>query len=272
MPPQPLITRVYHALSSAIAFLTSRRILGKVMRFALNITALCAAALVAYAQALDSGLKSLLFGAVLTSYLWPTMAQYLNYLSDSRQRKAFVEGMESHVAVMFEQLGDLHKLPRSQRNQIKSAKDLFIAFVLFHAARMVGPEGTRANLYRREVLGGTERLTYVQSAGRGPSKAKAKFRAGTPAGDAALAMIESTDPNKDHILCHDVRSLRQVQGIPGWDSQKRGHGYRSFASVPVLKGSEPVGMLTVDTRDAHALTYDEVRLLRVLGRALGAGL
>jgi hypothetical protein len=212
----------------------------------------------------------------------------IRFVADPLAIVGLVVAMVS-VAMLIAGLG-LLKVKRIDDERIEAAVEIRVAIsdslepTVVHLGRMVdGPIGHRRNefsgmcktvlsgavglapsdarprscYFRLDDAGGT--MAFADYQGRAVQP-KAEFRAGTPEGDAALAMVRANDI----LYCDDV----DENPPPGWRPSDRG-AYKTFIAVPVKCSSTVFGMLTLDATVSGALTEEDGQLLRVLGVILG---
>jgi len=109
---------------------------------------------------------------------------------------------------------------------------------------------------------GRIKMAHDQSCGRSKS-ARAEFRQGAEAGDAAIDMVRKGES----LFVADV----ETDAPAGFNPAERGP-YKTFIAVPVKAKSKPLGMLTLDCPNAGDLREEDVDLLRVFAWVVGAAL
>lgn len=165
-------------------------------------------------------------------------------------------GLTDGLEPVSSDLARMSTLDAKGRQQEKAG----LLFSVLHAATVLGAEGSRTRAcYFKFAEDGPRRMLHKQSIGRSV-EAKAEFRAGTVAGDAALAMVDAAET----LFCDDVDEAPP----PGWEPSQRGE-YKTFISVAVRAGDRAFGMLTIDAVFPGALTVEDVRMMRALGNLLG---
>ena len=133
--------------------------------------------------------------------------------------------------------------------------------VMTSVSQVIGtPTATRSCFFEL-VDGSTLRLKATAlHAGQQP-QAHGVYVAGTPEGDAALAILK---PDL-YRLTGDVRT-----DPPGWTAD--GRNYVSMLAVPVLTPDITYGLLTVDSTQAQDFEAADVEVMRVLAGLLAAAL
>jgi len=181
--------------------------------------------------------------------------------AESRELRARVEtrvALADLLDPMANLLGEIAKAGDPDRRAMCSEA---VQVSLAAAANFIGHDRSRANWY--EIVDGPPRaLELERSVGRSGST-HSVFVAGTEAGDAALALVDTDET----LLCPDV----VTDPPPGWDAQEE-RDFRSYLAVSVYADATPYGMLTLDAPDARAFTDEDLLTLRLLAKLLAAAL
>ena len=205
---------------------------------------------------------------VATALVW-IVPQVRQLASDARRRTAEQREFDARVEMAVAMndaldpivglLGQIAVEPaKRQRNTLRAQA---VPLVLATSAALIGPERARACWFELDA-GPPRRLVPQQSVGRSGA-ASTVFEEGTPAGDAALAMVLADDD----LLVHDVAAVPP----PGWAPDQE-RDYRCFAAVPVTAGVTAYGMVTLDAPDPGDLSQHDLRLLRLMARSLAVAL
>ena len=189
--------------------------------------------------------------------------QWRKHLAEGKEEDALVRAhvrLNDAIDPLATQLGVLARTRGPAERGAVRAKIQTLALV--SAARVIGPERTRACFFRLESDDtGNRRLEPVESQGRAGA-VSAVFEEGTPRGDAALNVVL----NDGFIFCRDVVADPPPGGIPETAS------YKTFISVAVYAKRLALGMLTVDSIKAGDLRDIDLQTLRVMANLLGAAL
>ena len=135
--------------------------------------------------------------------------------------------------------------------------------VLTAAASKVGPpERVRAGWFPVSTDQGSQIMRCDKHVGRSDAPVTT-FTAGDPWGDFVFALLTADKP----YLCADT--LEETH--PGFvqDDERK---YRTFSVIPVVVGSEAFGVITVDALESHSISDEDVTVLVLLARILGAAM
>jgi putative methionine-R-sulfoxide reductase with GAF domain len=132
--------------------------------------------------------------------------------------------------------------------------------VLAAATELVDAEDARACFFRL-VEGKQRRLELAGYYGRA-QPATWMLTAGTPLGDAALAMLDEDDAQFFPDLA--------LEAPVGWADDK--HSHRALVVVPISTDQQQFGLLTVDTMCSGGFTDQDAEVVQLLGELLSAGL
>lgn len=149
----------------------------------------------------------------------------------------------------------------SNRQERGNLREATVPMILDSAAHLIKAERVRACWFRI-VDGKPRRLEPAQYAGRADEPVTV-FEEGTTEGDSVFTMIR----HNQHTQSSDVDD----DPPQGWHGSA-GHGYRSFAAVPVVAGRTPYGMLTVDAMNVDGITRADVPFVRLLAGLLADAL
>ncbi len=206
---------------------------------------------------------------ILMSVLGAAVPGYEQIRRDRQRKRAELAVIEAAVQMrvtindaldpIVRQLGRV--ATASNRQERGNLREQTIPMVLDSAAHLIRAERVRACWFRI-VDGDPRRLVPAGYAGRA-DEPDTVFHEGTPAGDSVFEMIR----DNEHTHSPDVRT----DPPDGWAGSED-HGYLSFAAVPVVAGSVPYGMLTVDAMNAGGITDGDVPFVRILAGLLADAL
>ncbi len=204
--------------------------------------------------------------ATAAAFLIPQVRQIR---SEQRQSRAEEREFDTRVEVklalndalepIVRLLGEVaQETKRGPRDQLRAQA---VPLVLTTAAQLTGEDRVRACWFALDP-GPPQRLEPQESLGRaGP--VTTVFTAGTPGGDAALAVVT------------DNRPLRLDDLAEAADGQWRlddAVGYQSLVVAPVTVGNVAFGVITLDALEPGAFDDDDVALLWLMAGLLGTAL
>lgn len=193
--------------------------------------------------------------ATAAAFLIPQLRQIR---SEQRQSKAEEREFDTRVEVklalndalepIVRLLGEVAQEPkRGPRDQLRAQA---VPLVLTTAAQLTGEDRVRACWFALEP-GPPQRLEPQESLGRaGP--VTTVFTAGTPEGDAALALVTSNVPLRLDDLAEADQGLWRLD---------EAMGYQSLLVVPVTVANVAFGVITLDALEPGAFDDDDMALL-----------
>ncbi len=165
-------------------------------------------------------------------------AEQLAEQAQASLRIAVADGLEPVTGLLAE-------LVRLRGRRKTERRGEAVQATLTCAAGLVGVDRARVSLY---VLRDGPPLSLVPVAHAGRSGApRAPFVAGTPDGDAVLAVVHA----QGRRYSADVRRSPP----PGWAGSDG--SYRTFVAVSVASGATALGMLTIDALQPGELAVEE---------------
>lgn len=245
--------------------LLERRVDGWAIGLAVLIVA---APLVSYGLTLASGL-----GIAILLVLQVAVAIGIWAIPNHRRKVAEAERLEARSETRVV-LGDaldplmleLAELAATKSKLERKGRDKALLQTVLAAATGLGEDGARTRAsyfeYREGEAGEPAELVHQKSTGRAV-QAKARFVEHHRSGDVAIDIVRSDG----YLFCDDV----DESAPEGWEPSERGE-YKTFASVAVVAGGHPYGMLTLDSPNPGDLADEDRQLLHVYGRILAAGL
>ena len=204
--------------------------------------------------------------ATAAAFLIPQVRQIR---SEQRQAKAEEREFDTRVEVelafndalepVVRLLGEVaQESERGRRDQLRAQ---VVPLVLTTAAQLTGQDRVRACWFALDP-GPPGRLVPQESLGRaGP--VTTVFAAGTPGGDAALALVTGNGQLRLGDLVPDPTATWQLDETVG---------YRSLVVVAVTVGNVAHGMITLDALEADGFDDDDVALVRLMAGLLGTAL
>lgn len=195
-----------------------------------------------------------------------TASAILSGLKNSRSektarmaRREFQVTVNDTLGPLVRELGRLAAMPEQERQ--RSTRSV-IMLALSVTTGVTEASRVRATLYKIGERNGAQALVPDLSVGRGDN-AQSVFVRGTREGDDVWKVIDTDTP----AFCPDV-----VREPPtGWDASRK-RDYRTFISVGVRRGDEPVGMLTINAPTPGDLTQEDVGTMQVIAALLGTAL
>ncbi|SER22226.1 GAF domain-containing protein [Microlunatus flavus] len=204
--------------------------------------------------------------ATAAAFLIPQVRQIR---SEQRQAKAEEREFDTRVEVklalndalepVVRLLGEIAQEPRrGPRDQLRAQA---VPLVLTTAAGLTGEDRVRACWFALDP-GPPQRLEPQESLGRaGP--VTTVFTGGTPAGDAALALVTDNRPLRVDAMAEVPAGQWQLEDVDG---------YESLLVVPVTVANVAFGMITLDALEPGTFDDDDVALLRLMAGLLGTAL
>lgn len=218
-----------------------------------------------FAKAPDGSLRigwlSGQIGCVAGAVILPSLSAWLARRSEidalTQSRLELNSGLDPLVRKLGEMAGATTKLER------EPLRAEIMTMVIAAAHTILGKSGLTRSCYFALNPGPPRELRPTSNHGGRPGSPRSTFTQGTPAGNAAIELVETND----YLLWPDIKKKQP----PGWDA-KRDRDYRSFISVAVVADNVGYGMLTVDSKNPKDFDRLDVDLLRVLAGLLAASL
>lgn len=174
------------------------------------------------------------------------------------------------LTVYNDSLSDLHKaiedLLRSSRDPFH--RSIFFTAVVRSASSLMPQDGMRVCVYELDSsegesasAGGETYLRLVDSGGRSDQPRK-EFLPSTPHGAAAIEAAQGRTP----VCVHDWEATdHRVQ-------RESGSVWQAFIAVPLHSGTEPLGLLTFDTRAKTTFTEEHAAIAQTAAFLVALGM